>query len=1142
MAKFVHLHNHSHFSLLDGACRIDDLISTALEYDMPAVALTDHGNMFGAIDFYQKAKKKGIKPLVGSEVYVAPKSRFDKRVESSTRTSYHLVLLCKNETGYKNLLRLVSLGYLEGFYYKPRIDKELLRQHSEGLIALSACLQGEIQSRFLKEGYEKARSTLEEYYSIFGDDFYLEVQNHGIPEEDQVRVGVFALAKEMNIKVIATNDIHYLKQRHHEAHDVLLCLQTGKDFDDPSRMRYTSHQLYFKSPDEMAKLFADTPEVLENTLEVAEKCNLELNFDEYHLPYFQIPAEEKEATTLEKYLEKLVRQGMAERYDEITPELEARLQKELGIINQMGYPGYFLITYDFINYARSQNIPVGPGRGSAAGSLVAYCLYITNLDPMRYNLIFERFLNPERVSMPDIDIDFCYERREEVIDYVKEKYGKNNVCQIITFGTMAARGVIRDVGRVLKMSYGEVDKISKLVPAQLNIKLDEAINTVPELKELESKDDQHRRLIEYSRVLEGTPRHASTHAAGVVITPEELTNYVPLYKTKDDDVTTQWDMKCLEGVGVLKMDFLGLRTLTVIQKTIDTLRKRGIDLDIDHIPLDDKKVYELFSNGDTIGLFQFESTGMQEYLKKLKPECLEDLIAMNALYRPGPMDFIDDFINGKKDKSKVKYPHPLLEPILKETNGIAVYQEQVMKIASDVGGFTLGGADMLRRAMGKKKIEIMIQQRAIFTKGAKEKGVPEKTANEIFDLMEKFAGYGFNKSHAACYSLVAYQTGYLKAHYPAEFLASSISSEMNSSNRVTILLEEARKMDIQVLPPDVNESFADFVVTNEGIRFGLGAVKNVGRGSIEAIVAARDEFGNFKTIYDLCQNVDLKAINKKVLESLVEAGAMDSLEGNRAQQYALVEKAIEFAHGAQAQRANGQTTIFDLADEEIEIAPPPLPQLDDWSQSEILNREKNILGFYLSGHPLERYREEVLVFSTVTLDDVSEMKDNTQVRACGIISEFKKHFDRQNRPMGFFKLEDFSGNIEGLAFSDCYEKYGEYIEADSMVMVIGKINTREGEAPKLLAEEVLPLNDARERFTRTLCVAFDIKNYNDKLADEVKDALEQHAGNVPVYLSVKTENNDDFILKCKTLKVNPTYKLLDMLRKKVGRENVWVGA
>jgi len=1142
VSDFVHLHNHSHYSLLDGACRIDDMVSMADQYKMPALALTDHGCLFGAVEFYKKCVTKKIKPIIGCEMYLAPQSRFDRKADvKNTGASFHIVLLCKNETGYKNLMKLVSLGYLEGFYYKPRIDKEILKQYSEGLIALSACLKSELSYTILNKGINKAGDVIEEYKSIFNDDYYLEVQNHGIAEEDQVREAILTLADDYNLKAVATNDIHYLKKEHHEAHDVLLCLQTGKDLNDPNRMKYSTTELYFKSPEEMAQLFPDNPELLENSLEIAEKCNLKMKFKNYLIPDFEIP-EDDDSKTLPEYLHKLAYNGLKERYTEITPELEQRLDRELEVINSMNYAGYFLITYDFIRYAREHNIPVGPGRGSAAGSLVSYCLNITNLDPIKYNLIFERFLNPERISMPDIDIDFCYERREDVIDYVKRKYGKNNVCQIITFGTMAARAVIRDVGRVLNMSYGEVDRIAKIIPNQLNIKLKNAINSVKELKELENKDSQHKKLFEYSRVLEGLARHASTHAAGVVITPEELTNYVPLYKTKDGDITTQYEMKMLDDVGLLKMDFLGLRTLTVIQKVIDTLKTRGIEINIDNISLDDKKVYELFSRGETIGVFQFESSGMQEYLKKLQPECLEDLIAMNSLYRPGPMDMIDDFINRKKGKTKITYNGPLLESILKETYGIAIYQEQVIKLASEVGGFTLGSADILRRAMSKKNVKVMKEKRVEFVKGATERNIPEKVANETFDAMEKFAGYGFNKSHAACYSLVAYQTAYLKVYYPAEFMASTISSEMGSSNRVTILLEECRRMNLKVLLPDVNESFADFVVIGDAIRFGLGAVKNVGRGAIKAIVNTRKKGGKFKTLFDMCSRVDKSALNRKALESLILAGAMDSLEGTRAQKFAAIDLAVEFAQRTQVIGNKSQTSMFDMEEKSMSISEPTLPEVNNLSKTEILNKEKVYLGFYLSGHPLDKYRDEVYTFATVTIDSVDELKDGQPVRLCGILTDLKKHIDRKKRTMAFLKIEDFTDSMEGIVFSDPYEKYQKYIYEDSMIMAIGKINTREAESAKILIDEIITLDEARKRFTKNLCLAFDTAQISESLISDLKNILEKYKGEIPVFFNVKIPDKGDFVLRSRAVKVSPCLELVEQLRDKVGRENVWVGA
>ncbi|MBN1542776.1 DNA polymerase III subunit alpha [candidate division KSB1 bacterium] len=1143
MTDFIHLHNHSHYSLLDGACRIPDLVERACKFGMPALALTDHGNMFGAIEFYDTCKQMGIKPLVGAEIYVAPLDRREKIADPHTgANAFHLVLLCKDSVGYRNLMKLVSAGYLEGFYYKPRVDKELLRANSQGIVALSACLKGEVAHRMIKQDYEAAKEAAQEYLDIFGEDFYLEVQNHGLKEEELVRPQMIRLGNELGIKVVATNDIHYLHKEDHEAHDILLCLQTGKDYDDPGRMRYPTQELYFKSPKEMADCFSDFPKVLSNTLEVAEKCDLEIELGVYHLPEFRIP-EQSAGASLDDYFEKLCWKGLEQRYPQITPELQERMRTELDVIKRMGFSGYFLIVQDFIQYARSKGIPVGPGRGSAAGSLVAYVLRITNLDPMRYNLLFERFLNIDRVSMPDIDIDFCYERREEVIDYVKEKYGKENVCQIITFGTMAARGVIRDVGRVLKMPYGEVDKIAKLVPQQLKVKLKDAFSKVPELKELEEKSSIHRKLVNYSLVLEGLARHASIHAAGVVITPGELTQFVPLYKTKDGDITTQYDMKYLESVGLLKMDFLGLRTLTVIKDTVEALRLRGIEIDIDSIPLDDPAVYGLFARGETIALFQFESSGMREHLKKLGPECLDDLIAMNALYRPGPMDFIDDFIAYKKGKKEIRYLHPLLEPILKNTYGIAVYQEQVMKIASDLGDYTLVQADELRRAMSKKKKEVMAGERIKFVAGAKKHSIPEKVANEIFDMMDKFSGYGFNKSHAACYSLVAYQTAFLKYYYPAEFMAATISSEMNNTDRVIILLEECRRMGLTVCRPDINKGGAGFVVSDRGIEFGLAAVKNIGKGAVQILVDEREKNGTYKDLIDLCSRIDLRAVNRKVLESLIEAGAMDDFPGSRAQLFVSVEIAIDFGQKTQNQQANGQFSIFGLEDQ-VTLVAPTLQETPEWDPSTTLNREKNVLGFYLSGHPLDRYREEVKTFSTFDTENIHDAQDGQMVRMCGIITDMKVHYDRKSRPMAFFKLEDFIGHLESLAFADTFEKFKNLIAVESMVMVVGKLNKGENEDPKIVVDEVIALDETRERFTKSLCVALKVADADESLLQEIRQLVNSHSGEIPLYIKLRLSESgfEDYYLRSRTLKVNPSMNLIEQLRDKVGHTNVWVGA
>ncbi len=1141
MSEFIHLHNHSHYSLLDGACKLQDFVGEAVKNEMPALALTDHGNMFGAIEFYSVARKHNIKPILGVEAYVAPGSRKERGTSNGVAaTSFHLVLLAKNFTGYQNLMRLVSIGFLEGFYYRPRMDKEVLREYREGIVALSACLKGEVAFTFLKKGYDAAKDVAQQYREIFKDDYYLEIQNHGIDEEDRAREGIIEISKELSIPVVATNDIHYLKKEHYQPHDCLICLQTGKDRDDPKRLRYSTDEIYFKSRDEMAAIFPDYEDALKRTAEIAEKCNVEIDFKQTYLPKFEIPAEEH-VETLDDYLEKLTYEGAQNRFGEVTPEVDERLQHELGIIKRMGYSGYFLIVMDFIKQAKSRNIPVGPGRGSAAGSLVSYCLEITNIDPLRYNLIFERFLNPERVTMPDIDIDFCYERREEIIDYVRKKYGDKNVTQIITFGTMAARAVIRDVGRVLKISYSDVDRIAKMIPPNPGMTLEKAFEQVPDLAKMMEENETYRQLIEYARVLEGLARHASTHAAGVVITPDDLTNYTPLYKSSQGDVTTQYDMKILEQIGVLKMDFLGLRTLTVIQKAVEALRGKGIEVDINNVDLEDKETYELFAKGETVAVFQFESSGMREYLRKLKPQVFEDLIAMNALYRPGPMDWIDDFIARRHGRKKIEYLHPLLEPILKETYGIIVYQEQVMRIASALAGFSMGKADLLRRAMGKKKKELMAEQRELFLKGCAEKDIPQKLANEIFDLMDKFAGYGFVKPHSTCYAYVAFQTAYLKRHHPAEFMAATISSEMGSTNRVVILMEECKRMGIKVKPPDVNESYYDFKVEDGDIRFGLGAVKNVGKNAIEAIIRSREQEGRFKNIFEFLERIDSRQVNKKVLESLVQSGAMDSLEGHRAQLLEAVETAISFAQSAQTARLKRQTSIFDMGSGDDAVPSyPMLPMLSPWSDSERLAKEKEMLGFYVSGHPLDKYAKEVRAFSTVNLSTINDCADGTRVRVCGNITECKNIYDRKGKPMAFVTLEDFYGSVEIIAFSSVYEKYREHLYPDAMVVVSGRTNAREEEPVKILCEEVVPLQNAWQEYGKNLYLSMNVVGVDDPLLNEVSEILKQHPGPCGLFINLNISDNETRTIKSRKLKVKPSVDMITKLRDLLGQENVWM--
>jgi len=1144
MSSFVHLHNHTHYSLLDGACRIEDMMKLATEYKMPALAITDHGNMFGAIEFFKKAKASGIKPIIGVEAYVAPESRFEKTTQKGRDNAYHIVLLAKNQEGYRNLLKLVSAGFLEGFYYKPRIDKELLWKHHEGLIALTACLHGEVPRKMVKQGMDAARKSALEYKDIFGEDFYLEIQDHGIEEERIVRQGMLELSDDLGIPLVATNDIHYLKKEHADAHDILLCLQTGKDYDDPTRMRYSTKELYFKSPEEMEKLFEDYPGAIENTLKIVEMCDLEIPFGTLHLPVYEIPPDDA-ATTLDDYLEKLAWEGLQKRYPQITPEIKQRFDHEISVIRQMGFSGYFLIVRDFTSHARKNGIPVGPGRGSAAGSLVSYAIGITNIDPLRYNLIFERFLNPERVTMPDIDIDFCYERREEVIQYVRKKYGEKNVTQIITFGTMAARAVIRDVGRVLKMRYSDVDKIAKMIPP--NKKLGDALNDVPELKEIVENSDEevYKKLFEYALVLEGLSRHASTHAAGVVIAPEDLTNFVPLYKSKEGDVTTQYDMKWIEEIGLLKMDFLGLRTLTVIDDTVRLIKRRGIDFDLDKIPLDDRETYELFARGDTVGVFQFESSGMREYLRKLKPNRIEDLIAMNALYRPGPMENIDDFIDRKQGVKKIEYPHPLLEPVLAETYGIIVYQEQVMQIASRMAGFTLGEADILRRAMGKKKIELMREQRVKFLEGAEKNGIPKKTAQEVFDLMNKFAGYGFNKSHAAGYSVVAYQTAYLKAHYPAEFMAASLTSEMGNADRVMILMDECKRMGINVLPPDVNESFAKFTVVDGNIRFGLGAIKNVGHGAIQSIIKARKKHGKFQTIFDLVQHLNLRLVNKKVLESLVQAGALDSLRGHRAQLLATVEIAINYAQSVQNEHMLGQTSIFDLGGAETKRTNghyPEMPNVEKWDQKKELALEKELLGFYLSGHPLSRFKNDIQTLSTVSLSHLASHDHGTMVRVGGIITHVRTHLDRKQKTMAFVTLEDFSGTSDVVVFSDTFEKHRHLLRPDSMVLMLGQVSKQDESSAKILCSEVIPLSQAREKYVKTVCVNLHLSELNEEKLSNLQKLFQANRGKCGVLLHVINGHKREYLIRSKSLFVPFNDEFLNRVRAVVGNENVWLEA
>ncbi|HOP05952.1 MAG TPA: DNA polymerase III subunit alpha [candidate division Zixibacteria bacterium] len=1138
-ANFVHLHTHTQYSLLDGACRIDDAIALAKELKMPALAMTDHGNMFGAIEFYQKAIKAGIKPIIGMEAYVAGGSRHEKSPSQKYPDGgFHLVLLARNLEGYHNLMKLSSYGFLEGFYHRPRVDKELLRKYAGNLIASSACLKGEVNWHLLRGDTEAAVAAARELQDIFGPgNFYLELQNHGIDKELQIIPKIEAIARETGIPLLATNDCHYLRREDAEAHDALLCIQTGKQVSDTDRMRYNTDQIYFKSAEEMEEALGDFKLALENTIKVAEACNLELEMGKMLLPVYPLP---KEFTTPEVYLEHICREALPVRYKEVTPEIEERLEYEMGVIKQMGYGGYFLIVRDFCEYSRSHGIRVGPGRGSAAGSLVSYLCGITNVDPIRFELLFERFLNPERISMPDIDIDFADRGRDKIIQYVIEKYGKDNVCQIITFGTMAARGVVRDVGRVLAMPYGEVDKIAKAIPLAIDMTLEKALTAKDsELAKMVKQDKRVEHLIDICKTLEGLARHCSTHAAGVVIAPAPLIDYVPLYKGAKDEVTTQFDMKRVEQIGLLKMDFLGLRTLTVIDDALKMIKQNHpeTDIEIDEIPLDDPVVYDIFARGDTIGIFQFESSGMREYLRRLAPENFTDITAMNALYRPGPLDsgMIDEYIKRKKNQLKIEYDHPKLKEILSNTYGIIVFQEHVLKIANQLAGYSLGKADILRKAMGKKDANLMAQQRREFMKGAEEQKVDAKVAEEIFDQIETFARYGFNKAHSTCYAFVAYQTAWLKHYYPQEFMAALMSSEISDADRIRILMEECRRMGIKVLPPDVNESEVDFSVVDGNIRFGLLAIKNVGSNPATAIVEERRENGPFIDIADLAERVAPKSINRRVLESIIAAGACDSLPGHRSQQHAAVEAMLEFGHKAAVQSASHD--LFAGSGGKVERVAPSLPDIPEWSNSDRLNREKGVLGFYVSGHPLERYRESLRFFSSTDSAALKSVPDDREVTIGGIITQVKTMIDKKGNNMAFVTQEDFTGSVELIMFSDCYEKHRQYIESDRIVLTTGRVSTREGEDPKILAQEVVPLEELTERYDCQLVIRINT-DCSDETIDRALKSLEEHSGKSPVLLAAQ-HNGSEVYIRSKRYAVKPDFELLNDLKDLLGETSAY---
>lgn len=1124
MSKFVHLHIHSEFSLLDGANRIKDLPVRAKELGMDSIAITDHGVMFGAIDFYKACKKEGVKPIIGCEVYVAPRSRTDKQPGIDNHY-YHLILLAKNNEGYKNLSKLVSLSFVDGYYYKPRIDREILEKYHEGLICLSACLAGEVNQALLSGQNEKAEQVALWHKKVFGDDYYIEIQNNGIKEQVLANQKLVQLARKLDIPLVATNDAHYLKREDAYNHEVLLCIQTGKRMSDEDRMKFDTDELYVKSPEEMAEYFKAFPDAIENTVKIAEQCNVEFEFGHTILPNYDVPPE---YPTHYDFLKELCDKGLKKRYGKnLSEEIQKRAEYELSIIKKMGYVDYYLIVWDFIHYAKTNGIPVGPGRGSGAGSILAYAIEITDIDPIKYGLLFERFLNPERISMPDFDVDFSDERRQEVIDYVARKYGHDHVSQIITFGTMAAKMVIRDVARVLDYPYAEADALAKMIPNEIHITIKKALEQNKELKERYDTDEQTRKILDIAMGLEGMPRQASTHACGVVITKDPVDTYVPLY-VRDGQINTQYIMTTLEELGLLKMDFLGLRNLTVIQNTIDMVKENhGIDVEFDQ-DMSDPKVYKLWQDGNTSGIFQFESQGMTNFMKELKPDCLEDLIAGVSLYRPGPMDQIPRYIRGKQNPGHNEYTHPSLEPILNVTYGCMVYQEQVMQIVRDLAGYSLGRADLVRRAMGKKKLDVMAKEREVFihgqvdekgnieVQGCVRNGIDEISANKIFDEMAEFAKYAFNKSHAACYAVVSYRTAYLKAYYPAEFMAATLNSYLGNLDKAPQYIDECKRLGIQILKPDINKSFEKFTVEDGKIRFGLGAIKNVGTIPVENIVKERKEKGEYKSFTDFCERVSELQVNKKCVESLIKAGAFQKFEQTRATLLASFEAIIDTIQSGNKKGFNGQVSMFDIGTkqekEDMEKQKYKFEEYEEMPEKEILSMEKEMLGIYISGHPLEKMREQIIHSTNInSLDlskiaeqaDTTNIEENTQqiqttkpkfvdgqkVKYAGIITSIKKKYTKNNKIMAFITIEDLYGTAEIIAFENAVVNAGKSLIEENIVVVDGRLSIRDDQEPTIIANEIKDLGEEKPNV-----ITFDITNYTEEQKEKLRCAIKYFSG------------------------------------------------
>jgi DNA polymerase-3 subunit alpha len=1158
MSQFVHLHLHTDYSMLDGACDVEKLVQRVKELGMPAVAMTDHGNIFGAVHFVNAAHKAGVKPIVGCELYVCKKDDHDiERTPPDGDTYNHLLVLAENEEGYRNLAKITSEASLRGFYYKPRVSKKFLAEHSKGLIGLSGCLKGEVAERLMEDNYDAARTAAATYSDIFGpNNFFLEIQDQGLEQEHRIHSNLFRLEKDLGLPMVATNDSHYLCEDDAHAQDVMLCIQTGKSIQDTNRMKFQGTGFFVKSHDEMQRVFKDSPDVLSRTLAIAERCNMRLEKISNPFPHFDVP----DGFTLDSYFGHVSREGFARRLETLRPleaqgrlthnlaEYEQRLARELAIIQQMKFSGYFLIVWDFIRYARERDIPVGPGRGSAAGSLVSYALGITDLDPLQHELIFERFLNPERISLPDIDIDFCMNRRGEVINYVTNKYGRENVAQIITFGTMAAKAAIKDVGRAMDVPYADVDRIAKMVPTTLNIKLEDAIRESPALQQAYDSDPQVRELLDTAKKLEGMVRNAGVHAAGVVISPRPLNELVPLYKTKNDEIVTAFDMVAIEKLGLLKMDFLGLTTLTILDDAVKLIAQtRGERITLEGLQLDDQETYQkVFHKGLTSGVFQFESRGMRDVLRRYQPNSIEDLTALNALYRPGPIQggMIDDFIDRKHGRKRIEYELPELQEILQETLGVIVYQEQVMQIANRLAGYSLGEADLLRRAMGKKIAAEMAAQRERFVTGANQRGYPPKKIEKIFDLMAQFAGYGFNKSHSAAYALLAYQTAYLKTRYPVEFMAALLTSVTGSTDDVVKYINECREMGIAVEAPDINVSDANFTPHGSAIRFGLAAVKNVGHNAIQSIVAGRKQLGRYGSIYEFCEKVDLRLLNKRVLESLIKSGAMDGL-GRRAQLMAVLDRAIEGAQKTQRDAESGQHGLFGVfQQEEVSGSNNKLPDSPDWDEHTRLANEKEILGFFISGHPLEKYRDKLEDLRALSTEEISALTKSTgkdeNIITAGIISNLKVLKSKRGDFYAQGALEDMAGSVEMLVFPEAYRKLQERVKLEVPVLIRGGVRIEEGANPKLTVNDISPLEDAKVPLPNSLRIRVPLETANESTVDALHTLCAQQKGAAKVLFDVERQGDFMVVMETEGYNVLPDRNFIARVEELCGRGAVRV--